>query len=103
MRDGSLKEVDEMALVQCEVTEGPRPGYKTVGVQSIEGYAEYLSLEEKFLVRRGEAYFLDVRLVGRDRRHNTALVQLPYEADSGANRVWVRDEQLREAPDEVPA
>jgi hypothetical protein len=54
-------------------------------------------------VRRNGAYLLPVRLIGRDRRYNTALVQLPVEADSGANRVWVRGEIVAEAPDEVPA
>jgi hypothetical protein len=92
-----------MALLTCEVTEGPRPGYKTVGVASIEGYTEYLSIEERFLVLRGNDYLLPVRLIGRDPRHHTALIQLPVEADSGANRVWVKREMLTEAPDEVPA
>src|SRR5689334_14896514 len=92
-----------MALISCEVTEGPRPGFKAVGVASIEGHTEYLTIEERFLVRRGEDYLLPVDLVGRDRRHGTALVQLPFEADSGANRVWVKGQNLTEAADEVPA
>jgi hypothetical protein len=92
-----------MALLKCEVTEGPRPGFKAVGVASIEGHSEYLTIEERFLVRRGDGYLLPVEVVGRDRRYNTALVQLPVEADSGANRVWVRGQSLVEAPDEVPA
>ncbi len=90
-----------MALVKCEVSEGPRPGFKAVGVRSIEGHVEYLAIEERFLAQRGGEYLLPVRLVGRDRRYNTALVQLPLEADSGANRVWVKSEQLADAPDEV--
>jgi hypothetical protein len=92
-----------MGLIPCEVTEGPRPGFKAIGVDSIEGHTEYLTIEERFLVRRGGNYLLPVRLIGRDRRYNTALVQLPVEADSGANRVWVRGEIVAEAPDEVPA
>lgn len=92
-----------MALVRCEVTEGPRGGFKTVGVPSIEGHTEYLTIEERFLVRRDNAYLLPVRLIGRDRRFDTVLVQLPVEADSGANRVWVKGNIVAEAPDEVPA
>ncbi|HEX5271554.1 MAG TPA: hypothetical protein VFW33_13750 [Gemmataceae bacterium] len=92
-----------MTLIHCEILEGPRAGYKTVGVPSIEGYTEYLSIEERFLVRRGNAYLLPVRLIGRDPRHKTALIQLPVEADSGANRVWVTADVMIEAPDEVPA
>jgi hypothetical protein len=92
-----------MALVPCEVTEGPRAGFKVVGVPSIEGHTEYLTIEERFLVPRGDAYLLPVRLIGRDPRYKTALIQLPVEADSGANRVWVRGESVMEAPDQVPA
>jgi hypothetical protein len=92
-----------MALIPCEVTEGPRAGYKAVGVPSIEGHTEYLAIEDRFLVRRDKAYFLPVQLIGRDRRYDTALVQLPVEADSGANRVWVNGKLVEEPPDEVPA
>ena len=97
------REGSSMALIPCEVMEGPRPAFKAVGVDSIEGHTEYLTIEERFLVRRGEAYLLPVRLIGRDRRYHTALIQLPVETDSGANRVWVRGETVGEAPDEAPA
>jgi hypothetical protein len=92
-----------MALVRCEISEGPRLNYKTVGVASVEGHVEYLTIEERFLVSQGDDHLLPVRLIGRDRQHKTALVQLPVEADSGANRVWVRAEAVMDAPDEVPA
>ncbi len=92
-----------MALMRCEISEGPRANYKTVGVASIEGHTEYLAIEERFLVRQGGSYLLPVSFIGRDPRHKTALVQLPVEADSGANRVWVSAEAVTEAPDEVPA
>jgi hypothetical protein len=92
-----------MALLTCEMTEGPRAGYKTIGVASIEGHTEYLAIDERFLVLRDGAYLLPVQLLGRDRRYETALVQLPVEADSGANRVWVNGDTLIDAPDEVPA
>jgi hypothetical protein len=92
-----------MALIPCEISEGPRPGYKVVGVKSVQGHTEYLSIEERFLARRNGDLLLPVWLIGRDQKNKTALVQLPYEADSGANRVWVNGDALREAFDEVPA
>ena len=91
-----------MALIRCEVTEGPRVGFKAIGIESIEGHNEYLAIEEKFLVRKGDGYLLSVSLVGRDRRNRTVLVQLPVEADSGANRVWVSEQALSPTPDGVP-
>jgi hypothetical protein len=92
-----------MALLNCEATEGPRDGYKTIGVASIEGHNEYFSIEDRFLVHRGNDWLLPVQLIGRDRRYETVLVQLPVEADSGANRVWVKTDMLKDALDEVPA
>ena len=53
-----------MALLQCSIEDGPRPGYKAIGVASIEGRTEYLAIEERFLVRRGDTYLLPVRLIG---------------------------------------
>ncbi|MFO0967990.1 MAG: hypothetical protein U0793_20725 [Gemmataceae bacterium] len=92
-----------MYLVRCEVSEGPRPGYKAIGISSVEGYSEYLVVEERFLVHRDDGVYLPVILVGWDRRQNLALAQLPYEADSGANRVWVSKTQIVPEADEVPA
>ncbi len=79
-----------MELLKCDVTEGPRPGFKAVGVASIEGFVEFLSIEDRFLVTQGHEFLLPVRVIGRDKKYDTVLVQLPVEADSGANRVWVK-------------
>jgi hypothetical protein len=85
-----------MALVRCEVSDGPRAGFKAIGVPSIEGHREYLAIEERFLARRNGTYLLPVFVVGWDRQHGTALVQLPQEADSGTHRVWVRSADVTE-------
>jgi hypothetical protein len=92
-----------MALVRCEITEGPRSGFKAVGVPSVEGHSEFLSIEERFLVKRNGSFLLPVKVVGADPRHGTSLVELPLEADSGANRVWVRPGDILRDADEVPA
>jgi hypothetical protein len=93
-----------MALLRCNISEGPRPGFKTVGIPSVEGHLEYLTIEERFLSRRGNDFLLPVWVVGKDSRYGTVLVSLPGEADSGAHRVWVRGSDLAVVqPDEVPA
>jgi hypothetical protein len=92
-----------MALVRCEVLEGPRPGFKTIGVPSAQGHSEYLTIEERFLARRGDELLLPIWVVGRDPRYGTALISLPDEADSGARRVWVRGSDLILTPDEMTA
>ncbi|HZU38243.1 MAG TPA: hypothetical protein VFA18_20130 [Gemmataceae bacterium] len=92
-----------MELVRCEVSEGPRVGYVAVGVKSIEGHTEFLTIEDRLLAHRGDERYLPVSVVGKDKARQTALVQLPAEADSGANRVWVRTDDLVLERDEVPA
>ncbi len=92
-----------MLLTPSEITEGSRAGWKTVGVASVEGYTEYLMIEERFLVKRGDKLLLSVRVVARDPNHDTALIQLPFEADSGANRVWVAKSALKENKNETVA
>ncbi len=92
-----------MSRIKCKVTDGPRAGFKEVSVPSVEGHDEYFTIEDRFLVVREGDYLLPVRLIARDPQNKTALVQLPVEADSGANRVWVSSAILSNAPDEVAA
>lgn len=92
-----------MPLISCEITEGPRPGFKTVGVQTVEGRKEFFSIEDRFLAKRGEDYLLPVFVIGKDKHRQMVLVQLPLEADSGARRVWLYSKDLISEPSEVPA
>jgi hypothetical protein len=92
-----------MYRLKCDVSDGPREGFKEVGVQSIEGHKEYLAIEARFLIPSGGGWFLPVRTIARDPRHNTVLVQLPVEADSGANRVWVKEAILSDTLGEAMA
>lgn len=91
-----------MALIRCEASEGPRSGCKAVGVPSVEGHTEYLVVEDRFLIERDGERYLAVGVVGKDYRQGLTLVQLPFEADSGANRVWVRADDVVAELDEVP-
>lgn len=92
-----------MALVRCETSDGPRPGFTVIGIPSIAGHPEFLTIEDRFLVRQNGNYLLPVAVVGKDQRYGTALIQLPLEADSGANRVWVKADALIPEADEVLA
>jgi hypothetical protein len=78
-------------LLRCEVVDGPRNGFKAISIPSVTGEKEYLSIEEAFLVRCGSDLCLPVRLIGEDQSKGFYLIQLPVEADSGANRVWVNN------------
>jgi hypothetical protein len=78
-----------MALLKCEIEDGPRAGFKSVGIPTVEGHVENLTIEERFLITRDQIQYLPVLLMGKDKNYDTCLVQLPLEADSGANRIWV--------------
>ncbi len=92
-----------MKIVYCEMSEGPRPNFTTLGIESAEGNTEYLTIEDRFLFKRKDGYVLGVRVVARDDEQGLFLVQLPVEADSGANRVWLSEEHVKDskAPDQV--
>src|SRR5437763_1696918 len=80
----------DMAQVVCEVSPGLRPTERTVAVQDVRGPRQFLRFEEEFLIQEGDRTFLPVGVVGVDEERRVALIELPHEADSGANRVWVR-------------
>ncbi len=92
-----------MKYLHCETSEGPRSGYRSVGVESVEGFTEFLAIEDRFLVNNGRDWYLPIAVVGKDRSQNTSLVELPFEADSGAKRVWVHNEAITDNPHEVVA
>lgn len=92
-----------MALIRCEITAGPRSGFKSVGISGAHGQMEFIAIEDRFLVPRNDTSLLPVHIISEDRRNKQLLVQLPVEADSGANRVWIKKDQLVEDAEEIPA
>jgi hypothetical protein len=91
-----------MARVLCEVTEGLRESEATVQVKDAEGRPEFLPVERAFLTFEGDTPYLPVSVVAVDYRRKVALIALPVEADSGANRVWVKLAHIRDLS-EAPA
>lgn len=93
-----------MPYVLCDVVrEKQGPLEKSVAVRSAQGHREFLEVPAAFLHREGGKSYLAVGLVSRDLRQDLALVELPFEADSGANHVWVATSSVLDpapAPDE---
>jgi len=91
-----------MASVLCEIINipGAPTAEKTVAVRTSSGRKEYLTVPSHFLHEEGGQHYLPVVLVKRD-RNKRALVHLPAEADSGANRVWVPLETFQEPTENV--
>jgi hypothetical protein len=80
-----------MGYVECVVSEGLRESEATVAVESLEGENVFLRVEKDFL--KGSS--LPVGVVHVDAESKRALIELPHEADSGLNRVWVPMERVK--------
>jgi len=96
-----------MPYVLCKVDEGLRPSEVTVELRGIGDRFEFLRVDREFVKKIGDSFYLPVGLIFKNRVDNQeiALIELPHEADSGANRLWVALSALKEdAPlPEVPA
>jgi hypothetical protein len=91
-----------MAQVLCEISEGLRDSEATVRLTSYDGRLEYIPVDRGLLSKEGEQYYLSVGLIHISHEKKAALVSLPVEADSGAHRVWVKLDHLKQEQ-EVPA
>jgi hypothetical protein len=84
-----------MAELLCErVTQGLRDSERTVTIRDIRGRRHYLRVELDFLTREGERYWLPVCKVCEDQERDATLIELPQEAETGVNRLWVRSTDL---------
>ncbi len=83
--------------VRCEVSEGIREDGSdiTVCVVDEHGAEQYLHVTRGLINVEGRTSYLPVGFVRIDREGRRVLVELPCEADSGANRMWVKFEMLR--------
>jgi hypothetical protein len=83
-----------MAQVRCEVSAGLRPSEATVAVADVYDHRQFLRIERDFLNMVEGQPFLTVGIVHDDRQQPWVLIELPHEADSGVNRLWVRRDSL---------
>jgi hypothetical protein len=83
-----------MAQVRCEVSDGLRPAEATVAVVDVHDRRQFLRVERDFLTAVAGQWFLPVGVAHDDRHQPWVLIELPHEADSGVNRLWVRRENL---------
>jgi hypothetical protein len=84
-----------MAEVRCEISNGLRASEATVTVADYNNHRQCLRTERDFLTFVSGQWFLPIGVVYDDRHNPWVLIELPHEADSGANRLWVRREDLR--------
>jgi hypothetical protein len=91
-----------MARIACTVSEGLRKAEASVEIKDSQGRSEFMPVDRDLLHKENGDYYLPVRLLHLDGPRKLAVIGLPVEADSGANRIWVNLSQLRDL-EEVPA
>jgi hypothetical protein len=98
----STRQEEIMAQVVCEtVGRGLRDSERSVSVRDVQNHLQYLTVDADFLSVVGDRHYLPVYVVGQDVAQGMLLIELPLEADSGANRLWVWKANVREAVGEV--
>lgn len=83
-----------MARLRCEkVTQGLRDSEVVAAFVDVSGRRHFLRVERDFLY---DGQFLPVGVVHVDPRKKLVLIELPQEAETGVNRLWVNEDQLDE-------
>jgi hypothetical protein len=86
-----------MAKVRCEnVSEGLRASEAVATFRDYRGRRHFIRVERDFLSQEDGHYYLPIGVVHVDPRTKLVLIELPHEAETGANRLWVTQAQLDE-------
>ncbi len=81
--------------VRCEVSEGLTGSDITVCIRDISGKEQYIHVLPSMANWEDDVPYLPVGIINVDRRPGRALVELPIEADSGVNRMWMAFDRFR--------
>jgi hypothetical protein len=99
-----MSEVIYLPEVRCEVSEGLRDTEFTVCVRDAKGFRQFMQVTRSMVNYHVETPYLPVGIIQVDRKGGRALIELPTEADSGVNRMWIPfDSFLRERDTEQVA
>jgi hypothetical protein len=89
-----------MIRVLCTgVSRGLRAADVIATLRDIHGRSHFLQIEQDFLSQDNGHSYLPVSLVQRDERAGAILIELPHEAETGVNRIWVREADIQGAPE----
>jgi hypothetical protein len=84
-----------MSRVICEgITDGLRISEVVACLKDYSGRNHFIRVERDFLSKTGNKSFLPIGVVHVDRAKRLVLVELPHEAETGANRLWVKQQQI---------
>ena len=84
-----------MAKVRCiGLSEGLRSSEFVARLVDFHGRTHFIRVERDFIDDNAGISFLPVGIVHVDPKTKAVLVELPQEAETGANRIWVKPDQL---------
>lgn len=87
-----------MAKLLCDnITEGLRSSERLAAFKDYRGRRHFLRVETDYLSEQGGKSYLPVGVVHADPRTGLVLIELSHEAETGANRLWVKPDQLDES------
>jgi hypothetical protein len=79
-----------MIQVLCEkVSRGMREVDAIATIRDYHGRRHFLHVEKDFLTSHDSQWALPVAFVYRDPQTGAVLIEVPQEAETGVNRIWV--------------
>lgn len=91
-----MAEITYLPEARCEVTPGGiLPEGVTARVKDLDGRSQFMQVTRGMINHEGGQAYLPIGIVDIDRRGRRVLIELPVEADSGANRMWIGFDALR--------
>ena len=75
--------------IECTATTSNLHETEVVGVPDLTGNHHFLRVGQGFLTRESGRTYLPIQVIEVDSPGGRVLVQLPYESDAGASRIWV--------------
>ena len=86
-------------LLCARVSRGLREADAVATLRDVHGRQHFLQVERDFLTHEGSRDYLPVAFVVRDAQTGAVLIELPHEAETGVNRLWVPAEDVRGGPE----
>ena len=89
-----MAEIIYLPEVRCEVSGGWRDTEITVCVRDVNGVRQFMQATPTMVNYYNQTPYLPVGIIQVDRKARRVLIELPTEADSGVNRMWVSFESF---------
>jgi hypothetical protein len=92
-----MAEITYLPEIECSIQPGFLPGEWAVSVPDEKGKRQNLRVNKSLVAQVGQKHYLGIGIVELDYKHKRALIELPHEADSGVNRLWVPFASFRQS------